>query len=122
MSSNVKSFPVNTETKIDNIMKDFREILDREFGPNNFASYVTIVSAPTLGKTEDVDTEITSYRFTTVPTDADEDHVDTFVGLLYQSMGKDPNIGRAVINKYADKLAELLGHIIESESEDEEEE
>lgn len=118
--SNVKSFPINVDTKLDNIFKEFNEVLDREFGKNTYASYVTIVHSSDLGKTEDDEAEITSYRFAVIPEGLSEDDTDVFTGLLYKAISKDTNVGSAVVHRYSQKFAEFMGHLVDGEDEEEE--
>ncbi len=111
--SNLKTFPVNSDAKMESIYKEFRELLNNEFGENTFAAHVTVIHSSDLGKIEDADTEVTAYRFSLVPTDILEEDLDTFVGLLYQAISKDTNIGSAVIRRYSEKFAEFIGHVID---------
>jgi hypothetical protein len=117
----VKKFPINTDTKLKNILKDFSKTLDREFGPGTYATYVTVIHAPGIGTLPDDEVEATSYRFTQIPEGIQEDDEDTFLGLLYKAITKDPNIGGAVINRYAQKFAEFVGVAIANEEDEENE-
>lgn len=117
--SNVKTFPINSDTKLNNLLKDFSKTLDREFGANTYAGYVTIVHAPEMNKVDDTHVEVTSYRFTVTPDEKEEESVETLTGLLYRAISKDPNIGGAVMHAYAQKLAEILGTMVAQDDDEE---
>jgi hypothetical protein len=117
--SKIRQFPVNTDTKLKNILKDFSKTLDREFGVGTYASYVTIIHAPGIGTLPEDEVETTSYRFTQIPEGIKEDDEDAFLGLLYKAMSKDPNIGGSVINLYAQKFAEFVAIAMAHEDEEE---
>ena len=120
MASNVLPFRVNEDKRIDQIMKDMRELFEKQFGKNTFAAYVTIVSSPDLGHTEDDETEVTSYRFTLPPLERSDEDVSAFADLLYNSISKDTNIGAAVMQRYSSKLSEVLGRLIDSDNQEDE--
>lgn len=107
--SNIKTFPINSDTKLNNLLKDFSKTLDREFGANTYAGYVTIVHAPTINEVDDANVEVTSYRFTVTPDQQDEEKLETFTGLLYKAISKDPNIGGAVARLFT-KVSRNFGN------------
>lgn len=120
MNANVRVFPIDHDKKLDNILKEFRELLDREFGKDTYAAYVALVNAPNLTSAPEEDVTVTSYRFTAVPAELAEDDRDAFAGLLYKTISKDSMIGKAVIMTYTDKFADIMGNMLESAENEEE--
>ena len=84
--NNVKVFPVDDDKRMDDVIAEVRALLSSKFGPDTFASYVTIVHSSTFGKVPDEEADVTAYRFTILPEKKEEEELDTMVGLLYQSL------------------------------------
>jgi hypothetical protein len=121
MTKNVKIFPLNADKKLEVIIEEIGSTLNTELGKGTYSAYVTIIHAPGIGKQEDEDVEATSYRFTITPPELPEEDEDTFIGLLYKAISKDPHVGGAVIHAYSQKFAEFFAGAIANEEDEEDE-